>query len=98
MKPGYKWRLQAHRKDGTPVRSENDGLFDELAIDDWFHLEQLDDRCYWMQIGDARITVHIPAKGPPQVNIQRGEYGDVCGRTEVTPCLLKCAKSMNTRG
>lgn len=36
--------------------------FDELVIDHWFHLEQMSDRHYWMQVGDWHINVHIDGK------------------------------------
>ena len=57
--------------------------FDELVIDDWLHLEQMDTRSYWMSLGDAWIWISIPAKGDPIVTIRRGEYGPVKGETEV---------------
>ena len=57
--------------------------FDELVLDDWLHLEQMNDRSYWMRLGDAYVWIQIPAKGDPIVDIRRGEYGPVSGETEV---------------
>lgn len=79
--PGHKWRTLAW-KDGERVETQNEGCFDELAIDGWFHMEQMADRKWWMQIGDARVWVEIPVKGDPIVTIVRGEYEPVNGKTE----------------
>lgn len=47
-------------------------VFDELAIDDWFHLEQMDDRVWWLNVGDRGLVVwiHIPHEGPPKIKIE----------------------------
>lgn len=37
--------------------------FDELVIDDWFHIEQMDKRFWWMAIGDLNINVHVRSDG-----------------------------------
>ena len=57
--------------------------FDELVLDDWLHLEQMNERAYWMRLGDAYVWIQLPAKGDPIVSIRRGEYGPVSGETEV---------------
>ena len=57
--------------------------FDELVLDDWLHLEQMNARAYWMRLGDAYVWIQIPTKGDPIVDIRRGEYGPVKGETEV---------------
>lgn len=43
-------------------------VFDELVVDDWFHIEQMDTRLWWMRIGNADgkslvVWVRIPSKG-----------------------------------
>ena len=64
------------------VALENDGCFDELVIDDWFHLEQTSTRRYWIGVGDAHINIYIPTKGPVAVHVLRGETGSpLCGTT-----------------
>ena len=74
---GSKWRVLAHRKDGPPVDIENDGVFDELVLENILHLEQMDNRVWWMQLGDASVWIRIPAKGAPQISIEFDEYGPV---------------------
>ena len=37
--------------------------FDELVIDDWFHIEQMDDRRWWMCVGDLHINIHVRHDG-----------------------------------
>ena len=63
----------------------NQGCLDELVIDDWLHIEQMDTRVWWMQIGDARIHVRVSVRGAPIVTIERGEYGPVNGETRLAP-------------
>lgn len=33
--------------------------FDELVIDEWFHLEQMDRNSWWMRVGDVDIWVRV---------------------------------------
>lgn len=42
---------------------ENRGVFDELVVDDWLHIEQMDERSYWMRIGRDRVYVTFDADG-----------------------------------
>lgn len=72
--PGNRWRLLAWNQ-GEKVQFQNIGTFDELVVDGWLHIEQMDKRVWWMQVGDARIVVHIPTKGEPIVTIEREAYG-----------------------
>jgi hypothetical protein len=72
-KPGSRWRLLA--RDGERnVTAQNEGVFDELVVDDWLHLEQMDDNTWWMRLGDARIDIKILADGPIEVSIERDVY------------------------
>lgn len=48
-KPGYNWRININV----------DGCFDELVIDQWFHLEQMDTRFYSLNLGDRIFYIHI---------------------------------------
>lgn len=43
--------------------------FDELVIDDWFHLEQMSERHYWMRVGEYDLNVHIDGKGVATVGV-----------------------------
>jgi len=71
--PGTIWRILA--KDGSrEVTLENQGVFDELVIDDWLHLEQMDERSWWMRVGDASIHVVINKDGSVEVSVERDVY------------------------
>jgi len=71
--PGRNWRILA--RDGErDVKLANEGVFDELVIDEWLHLEQMDDRKWWMRLGDARLDIEVQADGTAKVSIERGVY------------------------
>lgn len=65
-RPGYSWRYQAWR-DGDDAcisgdfNAEDRVCFDELSVDNWFHIEQTDEREWYVNIGDVMIYVVIPA-------------------------------------
>lgn len=79
-KPGYRWRWLAYRdadgreRAGGPVSGQYDGTegvcFDELVVDDWLHIEQMDTRQWWMDIAGIRINVWVRADGKPEVMIE----------------------------
>jgi hypothetical protein len=50
---GARWRLLAHRANGS-LEIENDGQFDELVVDDWLHIEQMEPAVWWLRVGLAR--------------------------------------------
>ncbi len=60
----------------TPIRYLT-GIweFDELCIDDWFHIEQMDDRDWWIGVGNRddywHINIHIDGKGKASVQIEK---------------------------
>ena len=69
-KPGARWRILA--RDGErEITAENEGVFDELVIDGWLHLEQMTDDTWWMRVGDARIHIKVLPDGRPEVSIER---------------------------
>jgi hypothetical protein len=75
------WRAQEKTPDGETVEYTGTGLFDELLIEGFLHLEWLDDESWYVRVGDARITATVLPDGRVQVDVQRGAYGDVCGET-----------------
>jgi hypothetical protein len=82
--PGRRW--QARARDGSRALEYGpEGVFDELSIDDWLHLEQMDDRLWWIRVGDAEILVRIEANGSATVDVVRGSHGPVQGTTGVYP-------------
>jgi len=70
--PGKKWRLQAHHEQAGPINVENAGTFDELVVDDWFHIEQMNTRSWWMRLGETDYNITIPPTGKVVVTVQEG--------------------------
>lgn len=42
--------------------------FDELVVDDWFHIEQMSDRFWWMRVGDLNLNVYVRADGTRELS------------------------------
>ena len=77
--PGYRWRVLARRKIDRCTYSPDSPIhissstsselvqLDELVIDDWFHLEQMDNRVWLLLLGNSDerwiIAIQIDAKG-----------------------------------
>ncbi|MDP1827231.1 MAG: hypothetical protein Q8L48_28415 [Archangium sp.] len=73
MKPGSRWRILA--KDGErEVTAQNEGVFDELVVDGWLHLEQMNENTWWMRVGDARLDIEVGPDGRAEVSVERGAY------------------------
>lgn len=81
-RPGRKWRVLA--QDSTGVRHELQDVaeFDELCVDHWIHLERMDHRDWWMQLGSLYVWITVRANGNVDVAIRGGEY-PVPGRVTV---------------
>lgn len=58
MNPGERWRFLAWGgSDRIAHSSEDDpSIFDELIVDNWFHIEQMDDAHWWMAISRSDGT------------------------------------------
>jgi hypothetical protein len=81
--PGSQWRVLAH--DGArDIEHEGEGIFDELVVDEWLHIEQLDEAGWWMRVGDVRVLVRIDESGKPTVDVERGFYAEPLGETKTT--------------
>jgi hypothetical protein len=78
--PGKDWRVVA-RKSGEVLEWGCQGIFDELCVDHWLHVEQIEERLWVMQVGDARIAVGIKEDGQVIVDVERGFYSEVRGST-----------------
>lgn len=54
---------------------DGDWEFDELVIDDWFHLEQMSERTWWMGVGKGddywHVNVTVDGKGEAVVNVEK---------------------------
>ena len=73
---GRSWRLLAHQESGD-LAIENEGLFDELVLDHWFHMERMQERLWWLRVGDARLLVELHEDGSAELKVERGFYEDV---------------------
>ena len=60
---------------------EDEGYIDEIVIEKWFHLEEMDRNQYVLFVGDARIVVDARIRQQPRVDIERGFNGEIRGRT-----------------
>ena len=77
---GGSWRCQAFhvRPDGMqdpPIRLDSkqyDGPteFDELVVGSWFHLEGMNTRDWWMQVGPLAINIKVYADGRHDVIVE----------------------------
>jgi len=47
--------------DGSPVL-ERPSEFDELAVGDWLHIEQMNHDSYWMLVGGYRLWIDLSGK------------------------------------
>lgn len=71
--PGAVWRILA--RDGKKkIALENQGIFDELVIDQWLHLEQMDANNYWLRVGDARVSICVRGPDDVDVTVERDVY------------------------
>jgi len=78
---GRKWRVLAHTPDKS-IEVEDEGVFDELVVDDWLHVEQMDDDVWCLRVGDARLMVTLDPNGHASVDVERGFYAEPRGSTQ----------------
>ena len=75
--PGRTWSILAHGTNRPAIDLQFDQksrtTFDELIIDDWFHIEQMDDRAYWVRVGPLVLFVRIPSNGEVDVSVEVGD-------------------------
>lgn len=68
--PGSVWRLLT--RSGFAV--QNEGVIDEVVVDHWMHMEQLDERLWWMRLGLARLLIEIDEEGIAKVSFEPDFY------------------------
>jgi hypothetical protein len=61
---------------------ENQGVLDEIVLDDWLHPEQMAERQWCLRLGDARVWIDIDENGRPRVDVERGCFDEVRGTTK----------------
>lgn len=75
------WRMQEKTDDGKIVEYSGTGKFDELLVEGLLHLEWLDEKSWYIRVGDAKITATVLDDERVQVDVLRGAYTEVCGDT-----------------
>lgn len=75
--PGKSWRLAAEPGNGRTVRYEahNVGIFDELVVDHWIHIENMDPRSWWMRLGERIFWIQIERSGEVKIAEEETEDG-----------------------
>lgn len=77
---GGAWRV-TEREGAEKIEHVGRWTFDELTVEPWLHVEQLEERVWWMRVGDARVSISLDPDGQVTVDMQRGFYGEVRGTT-----------------
>jgi hypothetical protein len=70
------------RRGDAKIELENQGVFDELVLDDWLHVEQMENAVWWLRVGDARLIVTLQRGAPPILDVERGFYAAANGTTK----------------
>ena len=66
--PGATWRILSHRPSGA-FEVQNEGIFDELVVDHWLHIEHMDERAWMIRVGEMGIWVDVQGDGEVIVRI-----------------------------
>ena len=88
-RPGGYWRFLAHeapqpgeRMCGPAITDESTkhppSIFDEIVVDRWLHVEQMDVSRWWMNVGGVTVWIEVSRDGKPrQVTVYGpGDYDD----------------------
>ena len=73
IRSGPRWKPQHY--EGETQFMEGHWEFDEVVIDSWLHLEQMDDRDWWLSVGNPEgrevvIDVHIDRDGKATATVR----------------------------
>jgi hypothetical protein len=75
-RPGSVWRVLSNGPTGRVVDVHDAGIFDELVVSPWLHLEQMNTRQWWMAIETPKGAVHlwflIDKDGKAIINVSEG--------------------------
>jgi hypothetical protein len=81
MTPGTRWRFKVgdtsvSAKVEGPIQIHGGDVFDELVVDGWLHLEQMNCRDWWMRVGEHTIWVTVGKDGKAErvTHYGPGEY------------------------
>lgn len=79
--PGRWWRFSAydaeHRRFDPSATTYHGYRFDELVVDDWFHIEQMNDRLWWMRVGEHNFWIHVPRDHRRPAQVHHDGLGDM---------------------
>lgn len=70
---GRNWRIKFETKSGME-EIENLGLLDEVVIDEWLHIEQMEETQWWLRVGNAKIWVTLDPEGNATVSADLDFY------------------------
>lgn len=85
--PVKKFRFSYDAPNGTRVNVVDAGQPDELVLKGrkgvvLLHLERMDRNYWFLQVGDANISLHQRRDGSVSVGVLRGDFGPALGYTE----------------
>lgn len=95
---GYNWRFNAPserpKSAFKDIQGDGKSFFDELVVDNWFHIEHMGDCTYWMRIGDAlNIHVTVAEDGKCEIRIDdyegNGEVADMLSQDVLSAVINK---------
>lgn len=55
------WDYAGQRREAN--ESHGAGVLDEVVIDQWFHVERMDERQFWLRVGEAEFDISIDRLG-----------------------------------
>lgn len=74
VRSGVRWRTPVPG-DERRVILDGNWEFDELVIDDWFHIEQMNERQWWLGVGNGddywHVNVTIDGRGRASVSVEK---------------------------
>lgn len=54
------------------IKLEKDIEFDELCVDNWFHIEQMGKDHWWVRLGQTTFDIYINGDGTTNLILQEG--------------------------
>lgn len=70
---GKRWRILAHGPGGKDVelryKPSDRVTLDEVVVDEWLHLEQMDHRAYWLCLGKMHFWIALDRDGKAEIMI-----------------------------
>lgn len=68
------WRMSADElKTGRLIFESCGHVFDELKVDDWIHIERMNDHQWWMRLGEAQFDIIIEQNGSTRICFRSGK-------------------------